>query len=139
MGPRAWGCESLHLGAEMARPISLGPEKRAGKLRRVLTIVKLMDVNGEPKVKIDLPGMLRVGDPVALRFRIERKTGGRSEVLEVQGKFCVAAVGLDASRRPHKQLLSVESAGALPTWRSVKRGPSVTRRLGPARHPRTSI
>jgi len=106
----------------------------------MLSIVKLSDVNGEPKVKLDLPGPLRIGDPLALRFVIERRTGGRSEILEVDDKFRVSAVGFDASSVPQKQLLSVESAGASPpTWKSVKKRPEVRRRLGPTRFPKTEV
>jgi hypothetical protein len=105
----------------------------------MLTIVKLADVNGEPKAKLDLPGPLRIGDPVALRFLLERQTGGRSEILEVHGKFLVMAVGFDASTSPPKQLLSVETTGRVPTWRSVKKRLLGPRRLGPARFPRTPV
>lgn len=105
----------------------------------MLTIVKLSDVNGGPKVMLDLPGPLRNGDPVALRFSLERQTGGRSEILEVNGRFLVTAVGFDASSSPPKQLLSVDTAGKAPTWRSVKKRALEPRRLGPARFPRTSI
>lgn len=105
----------------------------------MLSIVKLSDVNGEPKVKLDLPAPLRNGDPVALRFTVERRTGGRSEVLEVNGRFRVTAVGFDATSWPQRQLLSVESTVAPPTWRSVKSHASVSRRLGPTRFPRSSV
>lgn len=105
----------------------------------MLTILKLADVNGEPKVKLDLPGPLRNGDPLALRFLLERQTGGRSEVLEVNGKFQVTAVGFDASTGTPKQLLSVETAGKVPAWRSVKKRSNGPRRLGPARFPRTPV
>jgi hypothetical protein len=105
----------------------------------LLTILKLSDVNGEPKVKLDLPGPLRNGDPVALRFLLERQTGGRSEILEVSGKFQVTAVGFDASTGTPKQLLSVETMGKVPAWRSVKKRPNGPRRLGPARFPRTPV
>ncbi len=104
----------------------------------MLSIVKLSDVTGEPKVKMDLPE-LRIGDPVGLRFAIERQTGGRSEVLLVNGKFRVEAIGIDASSGPPRQLLSVSSADVTPTWKSVKKRPVVARRLGPTRFPRTSI
>ncbi len=105
----------------------------------MLTIIKLADVNGEPRVKLDLPGLLRNGDPLALRFLLERQTGGRSEILEVNGRFQVTAVGMDASTSPPKQLLSVETAGRVPAWRSVKKRLLGPRRLGPARFPRTPV
>lgn len=105
----------------------------------MLTTLKLSDVNGEPKVKLDLPGPLRNGDPIALRFRIERRTGGRTEELDVHGRFRVTAVGFDGSASPPRQLLSVESMGTAPTWRSVKKRNVVPRRLGPAKAPKTPI
>lgn len=105
----------------------------------MLTIIKLADVNGEPKVKLDLPGPLRNGDPLALRFLLERQTGGRSEILEVSGRFQVTAVGIDASTSPPKQLLSVETVGRIPAWRSIKKRLHGPRRLGPARFPRTPV
>jgi hypothetical protein len=105
----------------------------------MLTIIKLADVNGEPLVKLDLPGPLRNGDPVALRFILSRQTGGRSEVLEVDGRFLVRAVGFDATVTPPKQLLSLETVGRVPTWRSVKKLANEPRRLGPTRFPRTPV
>lgn len=105
----------------------------------MLTIIKLADVNGEPKAKLDLPGPLRIGDPLALRFSLERQSGGRSEILEVRGRFLVTAVGFDASGGVQKQLLSVDSAGKPPTWASVKKRSQGPRRLGPARFPRTPL
>jgi len=104
----------------------------------MLTLLKLSDVNGEPSVKIDLPGPLRVGDPISLAFVAKRINGGRHEVLEVEGSFRVESVGLDASSLPHRQLVSVSCLGKVPTWRSVRK-PSSGRRLGPAKQPPTSI
>lgn len=110
----------------------------------MLTILKLEDVAGEPKIKLDLPS-LRVGDPVSLpAFRLERLTSeGRREVLEVTSKssrFRVTAVGLDASSAPPRQLLSVESVqGHLPSWRAVKKAPEARRRLSPAIFPGTPV
>lgn len=98
----------------------------------MLSIVQLKDVNGEPKAKLDLPGPLRIGDPVALRFKIEREHGGRHEVLEVDHKFRVSAVGVDATSWPQRQLLALDSVDRSPTWRSVKKPPSVSRKLGKA-------
>lgn len=105
----------------------------------MLSILKLEDVNGEPKVKLDLPSPLRIGDVVALRFRIDRTNGGRTEVLEVNGKFRVTAIGFDVTRPPAKQLLSVSSTGGSPTWRAVKKRALVSRRLAPAVSQRTPI
>ena len=105
----------------------------------MLSIIKLLDVNGEPRAKIELP-QLRIGDPVALKFKLERKTGGRHEVLEVDHKFRVVAFGLDASLAVTRQVLTLETAmGAPPTWKSIKAPPKVSRRIGKAKQPRTPI
>jgi len=105
----------------------------------MLTIVKLSDVNGEPKVLLDLPDGLKNGDPVALRFSVSRQTEGRSEILDVHGKFLVTAVGYDATRTPPRRLLSVDSSSRPPTWRSIKKRNLGARRLGPAVFPRTPL
>jgi hypothetical protein len=98
----------------------------------MLSVVQLMDVNGQPKAKLDLPGPLRLGDPVALKFRLERNHGGRHEVCDVAHRFRVAAVGIDASTAPQRQLLALDSVGKAPTWRAVKKPLSVSRKLGKA-------
>jgi hypothetical protein len=105
----------------------------------MLSIAKLSDVNGEPKVKLDLPGPLRIGDPLALSFTIERHTGGRLERLSVNGKFRVEAIGFDTTSGPSRQLLSLSSVDMAPTWKSIKKRPTAERRLGPTRFPRTPI
>lgn len=105
---------------------------------KMLSVVTLLDVNGKPLVKTDLPGELKVGDPLALRFNLKRVNGGREEVLLVEGDFQVETIRWDATSVPHKQLLSVVSLGKPPTWRSVKKRSS-ERRLGPARNPPQSI
>lgn len=102
------------------------------------TIVELADVTGHPRVKLDLPD-LRIGDRVTLAFRLQRKTGGRSEVLNVGGIFRVAAVDLDTSSTPPRQLLSVESTGLAPCWQAVKNQAPPSKKLPPARFPRTVI
>lgn len=104
----------------------------------MLSIVQLDDVKGQPAVKMDLP-QLKVGDPVALKFRIERQNGGRTEELRVIGRFRVTAVGYDAVDGPRRQLLSVEATGKPPTWASIKSRREGARRLPPARFPGTSI
>lgn len=104
----------------------------------MLSIVKLGDVKDHPAVKIDLP-QLKVGDPVALRFRIERQNSGRTEELRVNGRFRVTAVGYDAIDGPRIQLLSVESTDRAPTWVSIKNRRRGPRRLSPAKFPPTLI
>ena len=108
--------------------------------RDVLSIVKLSDVRGEPVAKLDLPGPLRIGDPLGLKFRIERRNNGRTEELIVDGHFRVTAIGFDAATSPGRQLLSVETqAGRPPVWCSVKNHSEPPTRLSPARSPRTPI
>jgi hypothetical protein len=105
----------------------------------MLSIVRILDVKGQPTVKTDLPSPLHVGDPIGLQFRIERQNGGRTEELVVDGQFRVAAVGMDASSGPPRQLLSVQAARGLPTWRSIKKKPQAARRLSPAVSPKTPV
>lgn len=104
----------------------------------MLSIVQLEEVNGTPKAKLDLP-QAQIGDPIGLRFKIQRKSNGRTEVLNVDGQFRVTARGLDASSGPSRQLLSVEPIGAAPKWHSVKNHAQNPRRLSPAISPKTSI
>ncbi len=104
----------------------------------MLTVVQLADVKGQPKAKLELP-RLQIGDPVGLRFQLNRRNGGRTEVLEVDGQFRVTARGVDASQGLPRQLLSAEAVGKAPTWRSVKNAAHGARRLGPAVFPRTPV
>jgi hypothetical protein len=105
----------------------------------MLSIVKLLDIKGEPVVKLDLPNPLGVGDPVGLQFRIERQNGGRTEELVVDGQFRVMARGVDAASGLPRQLLSVEPTGPVPHWRSIKNHAQKARRLPPATFPRTPV
>lgn len=105
----------------------------------MLTLVQLKDVNGEPRFLIDLPGPLRIGDPISFRLKLDRQNGGRFEVLEVDTRFRVTAVGIDSATVPRRQVLAVESTGVAPTWRAVKKPLSEARRLPPARFPREAI
>lgn len=104
-----------------------------------MTRVKLDDVNGQPMALLsDVPAPLRIGDPLGLRFRLTRQSGGRHEVLEVNGQFRVTAVGFDVSVVPRRQLLTLQSLGKPPTWVSVKK-PSQRGLLAPAISPRTPV
>ena len=106
----------------------------------MLSVVELSDVNGQPQAKLVLPSGLRVGDPVALKFTLQRQmNGGRHEILEVDHRFRITALGVDASSWPSRQLLSLDSIGKPPTWRSVKKQPHEARRLGPTHFDRTPI
>lgn len=104
-----------------------------------LSVIVLSDVNGSPRAKLELPSGLRVGDPIALKFNLQRSQAGRTEVLEVDHKFRVTAVGIDATSWPSKQLLSLDSVEKAPTWRAIKKRPERARSLGPARFPRTPV
>lgn len=105
----------------------------------MLSIIKLLDVKDEPKVKQDLPESLRVGDPLALKFRIERQNGGRIEELRVDLQFRVKAIGVDASSCPSVRLLSVEPVGPVPKWHSIKKTSPEGRSFSPAKFPRTPV
>ncbi len=103
------------------------------------TIVELADVSGKPRVKMDLPSPLRLGDKVRLAFKLQRKNDRRTEVLTVSGDFRVASVGFDSSGGPTRQLISVEAVGKAPAWQSVKNIPTVSRKFPPTHFPRTEI
>lgn len=103
------------------------------------TIVTFSDVTGSPRVKMDLPSPLRIGDHVAMRFQLQRQNGGRSEVLDVMGDFRVSEVRFDTEGGVGRQHLVVQSLGKAPAWRAVKKAPVTAKRLSPARFPRTVI
>jgi hypothetical protein len=105
----------------------------------MLSLVELPDVSGSPVIKLELPRLF-VGDPVNLKFQLQRENGGRTEILKVETTFRITAVGFDTSTVPYRQLLSVETTQPKPpSWVAVKRPPRVTRRLPPARFPKTPI
>lgn len=100
------------------------------------TILELSEVAGRPKVKLDLPIPLRVGDRIGLRFRLKRIHGGRTEVLEVDGEFRVSTAGLTLDR----QVLSVETVvGKVPVWRAIRKELPYERTIPPARFPPTVL
>jgi hypothetical protein len=104
------------------------------------TILELLDVKDHPKVKLDLPGPLRIGDRVAVSFRLQRRKAGRTEVLEVKGEVRVVSASLDATGATVRQLLGVEATTPTPfTWKAVKNRPEWKRQMPPARFPRTSV
>lgn len=105
----------------------------------MLTLLELSDVTGKPKVKLDLPAPLRVGERIRLAFHLRRHNGGRSEVLEVNGEFKVTAIGLDLAIYPHRQILTIDSVGVVPHWKAVKRRGPISRVLPPARAARKTI
>ena len=100
------------------------------------SLVVMSEVIGAPRVKLDLPSQLRLGDKLALKFKLKRTNQGRSEVLEVQGDFRVSSVSYDGMR----QILDVETlVGKVPSWRAVKRSSEQKRVIPPARSPRTVV
>jgi hypothetical protein len=104
------------------------------------TILELLDVKGCPKVTLDLPGPLRIGDRVAVSFRLQRRNAGRTEVLDVRGEVRVTSASLDATGPTVRQLIGVETTSPTPlTWKAVKNRPEWKRQLPPARFPKTSV
>ena len=103
------------------------------------TIVELEDVAGKPRVKMDLPSPLRIGDKLTFNFRVARQHTGRSEVLDVKGEFRVSQVSFDVTSGPARQILVVVSNGVPPAWRAVKKASPPSRKLGPAKAPRMAL
>lgn len=103
---------------------------------RPSTIVEITEVAGNPKVKLDLPVPMRVGDRIGLRFRLKRLNGGRTEVLDVAGEFRVASVGLTLD---HQSLRVETVVGKVPVWRAIRKEPAYERTIPPARFPPTVL
>jgi hypothetical protein len=104
------------------------------------TLLELLDVKGSPTVMLDLPGPLRIGDRITLCFRLQRRLGGRTEVLEVKGDVRVTSASLDATLAAPRQRIGVENAGAVPfVWKAVKNRPEWKRHLPPTHFPRTAV
>jgi hypothetical protein len=104
------------------------------------TILEISDVVNKPRVKMDLPSPMRLGDKLRLRFRLSRQNGGRYEILDVVGEFQVRSVSFDTSGGRVRQNLSVESTGVAPSWKAVKKeSVPPPRKLGPAKAPPTPI
>jgi hypothetical protein len=92
------------------------------------SLLKLEDIENLAPVRINLPAPLPIGTRIKLRFPLQRRNGGRTEVLQVDGEFKVTAVVIDA-RGDAKQLVSVSAVGLVPTWKSIK-NPAI-RKLNP--------
>jgi hypothetical protein len=105
----------------------------------MLTYMELSDVADKPKVMLDLPSPLHIGQRLRLAFRLRRQHAGRSEVLEVSGIFRVSDAGLDLASRVQRQLISVEATTISPHWKAVKKTPEPKRVLPPAVAPRKTI
>jgi len=108
-------------------------------IMEVPTTVEFSDVNGRPQARTMLLGPLRIGDPVALKLVLQRQNGGRTEVLSVDHKFRVTAIGVDGTVVPSRQLLSLDSVDKVPTWKAVKKTSLGPKSLGPTRFPRTPV
>lgn len=101
------------------------------------SVVVLSDVAGVPKVKMDLPSPLRLGDRLTLRFRVKRTNSGRAEVLDVDGEFRISSLRFEPGS--NRQILDVETTGKVPSWRAVKKTPEFKRVIPPAKSPRTMV
>jgi hypothetical protein len=101
------------------------------------SLLTLSDVKDAPVVRKELPGPLRLGDMLLLRFVVRRRHGKRTEELRVDGEYRVTSVAFDARFGTH-QVVSVEATKVTPSWRSVKNVPE-RRVLPPARAPRTVV
>jgi len=103
------------------------------------TVIELADVTGNPRVKMGLTSLFRIGDPLTLRFRLQRQNGTRTEALEVSGCFRVTAVSFDVTSGMSRQILSVTSTGVVPSWKAVKKVSTKVRQLPPTHFPRTVV
>lgn len=98
------------------------------------SLLVLLDIDA-PKVKIALPPV-KQGDHLQLKFKLDRTHNGRTEVLLVQGEYrVVRTVFLEDFR----QEVTVEPLGKSPAWRAVKKKPTLARKVGPSRFPRTVV
>ena len=104
------------------------------------TVLKLLDVNGRPSVKLDLPVSLRIGDRVTVNFKLTRKNAGRTEVLEAVGDLRVMAVSFNLTRARMCQMVDTESVSGVPfKWKAVKTKTVVPRKLSSPRFPKTPV
>lgn len=97
------------------------------------TMLELIDVKNRPKVRLDLPYPLRVGDRITVSFCLQERFNGRLNVLEVQGEVRVVSVSFEAINSLC-QKISVESADGQPfVWKSIKSPPDSVKFLRPAK------
>ncbi len=94
------------------------------------SIVTLGDLKDNPSVKMDLPGLIPIGEKLLLKFTIRRRLGSRTEELRVDGEFKVVSTSVDARGIP-RQFLVVEATKVAPTWKSIKNLPEPPRKLAP--------
>jgi hypothetical protein len=102
------------------------------------TVMELIDVKGRPKVRLTLPGPLRIGDRVRVCFRLQKRQNGRSFVLDVNDGIRVVGVSFDASTgHSRRQILAVECPSGTPTCKAIRNPPA--RILPPTRFPPTRV
>jgi len=102
------------------------------------SIVTLGDLKDNPSVRMDLPGMIPIGEKLLLRFVIRRKLGPRTEELRVDGEFKVTSSSVDARGIP-RQMLVVEATKVAPSWKAIKNLPSETPRRLPPTHSKAVV
>lgn len=100
------------------------------------TFLEFIDLSPAPRVVADLPS-LRIGDPLTLRFHLERMHLGRREVLEVDGEYRVTKLQNSIHSRGFRQIAQIAATGKAPFWRAVKL--QTPRSVCPARFPPTKI
>lgn len=105
----------------------------------MLSILELSDIEGKPKVKLDLPDLLRMGEKFSLCFCLTRMKQGRSERLVVKGLFQVTQVGYAFEGLPRRQILSIVAVGKTPHWEAVKKVKSPKVKLTPTHSGRTPV
>jgi len=89
------------------------------------------------RVQVGNYDLLRIGDCLNLRFRLERMHNGRREMADVDGEFRVTSVRIDHGPTGQRQIAQIAATRKAPVWRSVKLLPP--RVLGPARFPPTEV
>jgi hypothetical protein len=106
--------------------------------KAALTTLEFADLSDLPKVTTDIP-FVRIGDRLNLAFSLERKHGGRTEVLKLAGEFRVSGMILSVNPQGARQIVQVLSIGVAPAWKAIKNKVSPSKRLSPAVSKRTLI
>jgi hypothetical protein len=102
------------------------------------TFLEMEDLPGTTRVRVDVP-TLRLGDPLKLRFRLERIHLGRREQLEVSGGFRVTSISHEIDPYGYRQIAKIAAVGVPPSWKAVKLSPTDRRQLPPAKSPPTLV
>ena len=100
------------------------------------TLLELADVSNFRAQIGDLP-VVRIGERLTLRFRLERMHLGRRESREVDGEYSVTGLNTTVDPKGTRQIVQVSAVGKAPAWRAVKLLPPRT--LSPARWPPTEV